>query len=320
MSVREFDLIDRYFSGITQSDKSVHCGIGDDAAVIEIGPGQELLVSVDTLVSDVHFFSTSAAYDIGYKSLAVSISDMAAMGGLPRWTTLALTIPRVDEDWLQAFANGFADIASNYGVSLIGGDTTQGPLSITVQIMGTVDKGKSILRSGAKPGDLIYVSGSLGAAGLACRALKAKADNDSIPSACLERLHRPLPRVELGKQLHGLATAAIDVSDGLAADLNHILTSSAVAAQVQLARLPVCRDLDKLENDDLYWQTALAAGDDYELCFTVPAHLRTELEQRIKNMDCPVTCIGKVTAGEGISWLQESGTEVKLELEGYQHF
>lgn len=242
------------------------------------------------------------------------------MGGMPRWTTLALTIPGVAEDWLQGFAHGFADIANNYGVSLIGGDTTQGPLSITVQIMGTVNRGKSILRSGAMPGDMIYVSGCLGAAGLACTALKVQADDDNVPSACLERLLRPRPRVELGRQLRDLATAAIDVSDGLAADLNHILTSSAVAAEVQLARLPVCKDLDKIGNEDLYWQIALAAGDDYELCFTVPAHRRTELEQRIKNIGYPVSCIGEVTAGAGISWLRESGAEVKLELEGYQHF
>jgi thiamine-monophosphate kinase len=318
--VREFDLIDRYFSGLTNTDTSVNCGIGDDAAVIDIPPDQELLVSVDTLVSGIHFSPTSTAYDIGYKSLAVNISDIAAMGGVPRWATLALTLPKVEPEWLQAFANGFADIANKYAVSLIGGDTTQGPLSITIQIMGTAEKGKSVLRSGAKPGDLIYVSGCLGAAGLACKTLKAYPDDQTIPSHCLERLHRPVPRVELGQHLGGLATAAIDISDGLAADLGHILKSSAVAAQVQLAAVPVCEELLKLEDRELAWQIALAAGDDYELCFTIAAERQAELEQSLKQLNYPVACIGKITAGEGISWLQESGTEVKLQLDGYQHF
>lgn len=320
MSAGEFDLIDRYFSGLTNTNTDVNCGIGDDAAVIDIPPDQELLVSVDTLVSDIHFFPASAAYDIGYKSLAVNISDIAAMGGVPRWATLALTLPKVEPDWLQAFANGFADIANKYAVTLIGGDTTQGPLSITVQIMGTAKKGQSVLRSGAKPGDLIYVSGCLGAAGLACRTLKACPDDRTVPSYCLERLHRPDPRVELGRDLGRLATAAIDISDGLAADLAHILKSSAVAAQVQLADVPVCGDLLRIEDKELTWQIALAAGDDYELCFTIAAERQAELEQILKQLNYPVVCIGKITAGEGISWLHESGTEAKLQLDSYQHF
>jgi len=320
MPDREFDLIDRYFSRLSPADTNVSCGIGDDAAVIKISHDQELLVSVDSLIEDVHFSRSSMAYDIGYKSLAVNISDIAAMGGVPRWATLALALPNVDPDWLQAFASGFADIADKYGVVLVGGDTTQGPLSITVQIMGTVDRGHSLLRSGTSPGDKIFVSGCLGAAGFACNALKENRDIHTIPLPCLQRLHRPEPRVALGACLHDLATAAIDISDGLAADLDHILKSSAVAARVQLESLPVCEVLENQVDNALVWRTALAAGDDYELCFTIPAERQAELEQKSGALDHPITCIGEITTGEGIHWLQASGAEVKLALHGYQHF
>ncbi len=320
MPVREFDLIDRYFSGLSPVDNRVSCGIGDDAAIISVPEAEELLVSVDTLVSDVHFLAATDPGDIGYKSLAVNISDIAAMGGTPRWATLALTLPEIDPDWVEAFAGGFAGIASRFGISLIGGDTTQGPLSITVQVMGTVAQGRGIRRDGARPGDLIFVSGYLGSAGLACKLLKDNPDNRDIPSCCLQRLLQPEPRVELGRQLCNLASASIDVSDGLAADLNHILESSGVAAGVQLAHIPLCREVQKLEDKDLIWQTALAAGDDYELCFTIAADQQTELQHRIKNLDYPLTCIGSITAGEGLGWFGENGDEVQLQLEAYQHF
>ncbi|MFT5132150.1 MAG: thiamine-monophosphate kinase [Gammaproteobacteria bacterium] len=320
MPIREFDLIDRYFSELTPVNTNVACGIGDDAAVLDVPDHQDLLVSVDTLVNGVHFFSNTTSYDVGYKSLAVNISDIAAMGGLPRWATLALTLPEIEEDWLAGFANGFADIALKYGISLIGGDTTRGPLSITVQIMGTVDTGQGLLRSGAKPGDLIYVSGYLGTAGLAYKALAKNPVDDSIPAHCLERLHRPEPRVDLGQHLRNLATALIDVSDGLAADLNHLLSSSGVAAEVQLEKLPVCKELESLADVNTIWQIALAAGDDYELCFTIAADQKMELEKRTKNLSYPVTCIGEITSGEGISWIEENGQALTLKLDAYEHF
>jgi thiamine-monophosphate kinase len=318
--MREFDLIDRYFSGLTPTKASVKCGIGDDAAVLDISPDLELLVSVDTLVENVHFFPSTTAFDIAYKSLAVNISDIAAMGGEPRWATLALTLPNIDPDWLQGFADGFVELANKYNVCLIGGDTSQGTLSVTVQIMGTVKKGKSILRSGALAGDLIYVSGSLGAAGLAYNNLKKNINEQSISPECYERLHRPAPRVELGKQLSGLASAAIDISDGLSSDLNHVLKSSGVAAEIELDKLPVCKDVAKLEDKELLWQLTLATGDDYELCFTLPIDKQTELEKRAKNISYPITCIGKIVSGEGIRWMQEDGSDANLDLKGYQHF
>ncbi|MBT7951336.1 MAG: thiamine-phosphate kinase [Gammaproteobacteria bacterium] len=318
--MREFDLIDRYFSGLTPTEASVKCGIGDDAAVIDISPQQELLVSVDTLVEGVHFFPSAAAFDIAYKSLAVNISDIAAMGGEPRWATLALTLPNIDPDWLQSFADGFVEVANKYGVCLIGGDTCQGPLSVTVQIMGTAEKGHSIKRSGALAGDLIYVSGNLGMAGLAYKSLMENTDGHSVSSECFERLHRPAPRVELGKQLSGLASSAIDISDGLGSDLNHVLLSSGVAAEIELDKLPVCKDVAQLEDKELLWQLTLATGDDYELCFTLPIDKQIELEKRAKNISYPITCIGKIVSGEGIRWMQEDGSDANLDLKGYQHF
>ena len=318
--MREFDLIDRYFSGLTPTAASVKCGIGDDAAVIDIPAAEELLISVDTLVEGVHFFPSTTAFDIGYKSLAVNISDIAAMGGEPRWATLALTLPNIDHDWLQSFADGFVDVANKHNVCLIGGDTTQGSLSITIQIMGTAKKGHSIKRSGALAGDLIYVSGNLGSAGLAYKSLLEKTDAHSVSPECFERLHRPAPRVELGKQLNGLANAAIDISDGLGSDLNHLLLSSGVAAEVELDKLPVCKDVAKIKDKELLWQLALTAGDDYELCFTLPAAKQSELELRAGSISYPITCIGKIVSGEGIRWLQENGSEMELDLKGYQHF
>ncbi len=320
MSVREFDLIDRYFSGLTKTEKSVICGIGDDAAVMNISSDQELLVSVDTLVSDIHFLSSTEAYDIGYKSLAVSLSDIAAMGGVPRWATLALTLPKIDADWIQTFAEGFAQIANEHSVTLVGGDTTKGPLSITVQIMGTVARGSSIKRSGARVDDLIYVSGCLGAAALANENLLAKKVDKSVPKYCIDRLHRPMPRVDLGQILNGLASAAIDISDGFAADLNHILVASGVAARVDLNSLPVCEDVAVLKDEDQKWQLALAGGDDYELCFTLPAQHKPVLEKRLEKINYPISCVGTIAAGDKLHWMQKGGAEVNLDLTGFQHF
>jgi thiamine-monophosphate kinase len=320
MSVREFDIIDRYFSDLTPSQAHVSRGIGDDAAVIDIPNDQQLLVSVDTMVEGRHFLSSATAFDIAYKSLAVNISDIAAMGGEPQWATLALTLPYIDPDWLGSFAEGFAQIAAQYGICLVGGDTTEGPLSVTVQIMGTIDKGKSVLRSGAQAGDLVYVSGWLGAAGLACQSLLGNTANQSVSAACYERLHRPEPRLELGKCLGGLATAAIDISDGLASDLGHILNASELAAEIELDKLPVCEDVDKLDDKKLAWQLATSAGDDYELCFTLPMEKQAQLDKHIKSLAYPVSCIGKIVKGKGISWFQGNGREVKLDAEGFQHF
>ena len=319
MSGQEFDLIDRYFSDINRSDESVVCGVGDDAAVLNLADDQALLVSVDTLVKDVHFSSNDAASDVAFKALAVNASDMAAMGGSPRWATLALTLPELEHEWLKDFAVGFREAAEQFRISLVGGDTTRGPLTISVQIMGTVTRGQSIRRSRAKAGDLIYVSGELGAAGLAYRADADSSLAKLVSENCLQRLRRPMPRVELGRQLQHFAHAAIDISDGLVTDLGHVLRASEVGAEIELEKIPFCRELDSLD-EARRLEIALASGDDYELCFTLNRASEDEMNRRLEDVDCPVTCIGRITDSTGIKWVDESGEEVKLELEGYQHF
>jgi thiamine-monophosphate kinase len=320
MSAREFDLIDRFFSDLTINPASVKCGIGDDAAVIDIPSDKELLVSVDTLIEGSHFLPSTKAFDIGYKSLAVNISDIAAMGGEAQWATLALTLPDINDNWLRGFADGFVEVANEFNVSLIGGDTTAGPLSITVQIMGIVAKGKSVRRSTAKSGDLIYVSGSLGAAGLACKNLIDESRQFSVSPDCYDRLQRPRPRAELGPYLCEWASSAIDISDGFAADMGHVLKASNVSAAIRLDEIPICEDVKKLGDTDLIWQLALAAGDDYEICFTLPAEDRLAFEQATADINYPLTCIGKIEKGEGIKYLQKNGQELAIRLEGFEHF
>jgi len=320
MAGREFALIDRYFAGLTPAGDGVTLGIGDDAAVLALPGDQELLATVDTLVSGVHFSPRQAAGDIGFKSLAVSASDIAAMGGMPRWATLALTMPALKEAWLADFARGFAEMANSCGITLVGGDTMRGPLSVTVPLLGAVTRGRARRRGGAAPGDLIYVSGYPGAAGLALQWLREEAENARPDSYCTARLHRPRPRLALGERLAGLASAAIDVSDGLAPDLGHILKASRAAARVELAQFPQCGELAALADRRQAWRLALSAGDDYELCFTLPPQKRDALVQQVGDLDYPVTCIGTITEGEGIRCLDGENRQVSLDLEGFQHF
>lgn len=319
MPVGEFDLIDRFFSGLTPADTSLRLGIGDDAAILKPPSGEDLLVAVDTLVAGVHFFADVEPSALAYKSLAVNISDIAAMGGTPRWATLALTLEDVDENWLAAFSSGFAEAAEEFDIQLVGGDTTRGPLAISVQIMGSVEAGQALLRSGAASGDLVYVSGYPGSAGLAlkklCAGEKLSAESDSS-----QRLLRPRPRVELGRQLYNLATACIDVSDGLAADLAHILKASAAAAEIELNSLPTNDELQAIKDTMDRYALILGAGDDYELCFTLPAARRDEFEQAARRFDFPITEIGRIVEGEGIRWLDETGKALPLKFEGWQHF
>lgn len=321
MPLSEFEIIEKYFRHLTGADDRVAVGIGDDAAVIEIPTGQQLAVSVDTLVSGVHFLADAAPYDVGFKSLAVNISDIAAMGGQPRWAMLALTIPESNSAWLKQFAAGFAAVARQYGVSLIGGDLTHGPLSITIQIMGLVAAGRAITRGGAQVGDDVYVSGSLGGAGLALRHFSKKLPAAIQPSpTSIDRLLRPEPRVALGLALIDLAHAAVDISDGLAADLGHILEMSGKGAVVDLECVPLCADLLQIKDQDKRYQLALSAGDDYELCFTAPRDKRDEVAALSARVNLPLTRIGEITDGNAIVWRTASGSEYRLKDPGYRHF
>ena len=317
----EFDIIQRYFTRKTNSDPGLMLGIGDDAAILHVPEGMELAVSVDTLVQGVHFPATTAPADIGYKALAVNLSDMAAMGAEPRWATLALTLPEADEHWLKNFSTGFFELADRHGVQLIGGDTTHGPLAITIQIHGLVPAGSALRRSGARVGDLIYVTGCVGDAGLALQALQKKATlSPDHLAQVMTRLNRPEPRIKEGIALRGIASAAIDISDGLAADLSHILAASGVGATLCLEDLPLSPALASVLSEVGGWNVPLASGDDYELCFTVPQEHQALLLDAIEQFSCPCTCIGVTESIPGLRCRLANGELFEPARTGYQHF
>jgi thiamine-monophosphate kinase len=290
----------------------------------------ELAISTDMLVSGRHFFEDVDPYKLGHKSLAVNLSDMAAMGARPRWATLSLALPesmvQKGESWPRAFADGFFALAHAHRVDLIGGDTTSGPLNICVTIIGEAPEGKALRRSGARPGDDIWVSGCLGDAALALayRKKKIMLEAGGVEAAEVEvlmaALEMPTPRVKLGQRLIGLAHSAIDISDGLLADLGHILERSKVAAVVRIDQIRRSAVMEKYFSHPLAIECLLAGGDDYELCFTVPSSERTKVELLSREEGIPLTCIGSIKEGEGLVVLDSSGRTVSTEVKGYDHF
>lgn len=307
----EFALIDRYFRRPTAHTV---LGVGDDGALIRPSPGCELVVSTDMLVAGTHFLPSAEPEDLGWKVLAVNVSDMAAMGAQPRWALLAAALPAATESWIEKFARGFFACAESFGVDVIGGDTTKGPRNFCVTICGEVPAGQALLRSGARPGDEVWVSGTPGRAALGLAHLQGRTVlTEPTLTACLTALHRPQPRVALGLALRGLATAAIDVSDGLLADLGHILESSKVAATLRPAALPapsVARD------------GYLAGGDDYELVFTAPAARHAEVAALADPLALPLACIGRIEAGEAgqLAVFDPAGAAIDIAQRGYDHF
>ena len=320
MQLSEFELIRKYFSKSTnRTTPEIICGIGDDAAVVSVPHGVELVVSMDTLISGIHFPITSSPQDIGYKALAVNLSDMAAMGAEPRWITLALTMPENDETWLEKFMQGFNELVQQFSLDLIGGDLTCGPLSITIQIHGFNLTGKSIYRHGAQTGDLIYVSGTLGDAGFALSLLEDQSLlKNKYHEYLLQRLNRPVPRIDLGLALRDIASSAIDISDGLLADLGHILTASRKGATVMVNQLPLSAALKEYKTENVL-DIVLASGDDYELCFTVPPERRLNIDE-IDPGDCQLSYIGNITDKPGIQWLQADNKEYSPSARAYSHF
>jgi thiamine-monophosphate kinase len=314
----EFDLIARHF---TRPAANAVLGVGDDCALLNVTNGMDLAVSTDTMVSGTHFFPEVDAEHLGHKSLAVNLSDMAAMGALPYWATLALTLPSVDHAWLAAFAKGFFELAEEFNVSLVGGDTTRGPLSLTVTIMGEVPAGAALRRNGAKAGNDIWVSGHLGDAALAVAHRKGliKLDAGDVEET-LMHLYEPIPRVKLGQALRGLATAAIDISDGLLADLGHICRLSAVGATVEMSRIPLSDIARKHVATDVGRTAIVAGGDDYELCFTAPPNARESIEDLTQMLGIELTRIGQVRRGKGVSLMGPDGKAVKVDGRGYDHF
>lgn len=319
MPISEFELIARYFSRLDIRRQDVALGIGDDCALLRVPGGVELAVTMDTLVCGVHFPENTDPEALGHKALAVNLSDLAAMGAEPAWALLALTLPAADEAWLDAFTRGLRGMASRYNVQLVGGDTTRGPLSVTLQVLGFIPAGKALRRDAAQPGDLIYVSGTLGDAGLGLRVVQGRASAPGQEADYLaERLERPWPRVELGFALRGVAHAAIDISDGLIADLGHILDASAVGAVVQVERLPLSPAFRAVAGDD--WDVALSSGDDYELCFTVPPDRKNTVEAVARDLGVLCTCIGVIDRQLGLRLVRDDGAAFVPAGRGYEHF
>jgi thiamine-monophosphate kinase len=314
----EFELIDRFFS---RPGGDARLGVGDDAALVEPAPGHDLVVTTDTLVSGIHFLPEAEPRGLGYKALAVNLSDLAAMGARPRWALLAITVPKVDEPWLSAFAEGFYDLARRHEVTLIGGDTTRGPLAITVTALGEVATGSALRRDGARVGDELWVSGQIGSAALALRHVRGEVRlKGNGLEACMSRLEAPIPRVELGKELVKVASSAIDVSDGLVADAGHICTCSGVGIEISYADVPSISDVTHLKGDQVIREALLAGGDDYELLFTVPTGGSLQMDSISARVGLALTRIGRVVAGEGVRVLDASGEEIAVDIGGYEHF
>ncbi|WP_439503805.1 thiamine-phosphate kinase [Methylophaga sp.] len=318
----EFSLIQQYFHALTAHREDVIVGIGDDCAVLNNPQDTYTAVSIDTLVQGIHFFADVDPYRLGIKALAVNLSDLAAMGAQPAWFTLALTLPEINDDWLKQFSAGLAYIAKKYQIQLVGGDTTRGPLTITIQVHGHVAKQNILQRSAAESTDLICVTGCLGdaAAGLQFRLgqLETGLLTDTDFEYLLQRLEMPTPRNQIGQQLVGKAHAAIDISDGLLADLNHILNASGKGAKLDISALPFSDALKKLPTE-IATQLALTGGDDYELCFTATAGNVAKLKQQFPEM---IQVIGEITEDVGMFYQNAQGewqafSEIKA---GYDHF
>ncbi|MCC7412239.1 MAG: thiamine-phosphate kinase [Gammaproteobacteria bacterium] len=317
-SPSEFELIARYFSRTGRVREDVLLSVGDDAALVAASADAALAMAVDTLVADVHFDTATPAQAVGHKALAVNLSDLAAMGAEPQWCLLALTLPRADASWLEGFARGLGRLAERFGVALVGGDTTRGPLSVTVTVLGRVPAATALRRDGARPGDLLYVSGTLGDAACALALDRGTAGAGAAAGAALHRrLHFPEPRVALGGLLRGFASAAIDVSDGLAADVGHMLAASGVGARIDAGTLPLSAALTATCAPEQALHLALTGGDDYELCFALPAAQEEALARRLAGSDVSVTRIGVVRAGSG---LELAGVPPDFEAGGYRHF
>ncbi|MDH2999048.1 thiamine-phosphate kinase [Pasteurellaceae bacterium LFhippo2] len=319
----EFDLIKQYFTRSNLNRADIVLAVGDDCAITAIEPHQQLAITTDTLVCGTHFLADIDPYDLGHKSVAVNLSDIASMGAKPTWVSLALTLPSVNETWLAEFSRGLFDILDRHNVALIGGDTTKGHLSITLTAQGVINKGSGLFRHNAKVGDFIFVSGTLGdsAAGLELLLNKSQQDYSSSQRQLLQRHLRPTPRVELGQILTSYSQCAIDISDGLLADLGHILKRSQVGATIELEKLPLSQNLVENYSLDQAEKFALTGGEDYELCFTVSPNQRGAMEQALTEQGISVTCVGQITEQEQGLVLTRNGEKIDLPTRvGFNHF
>lgn len=312
----EFDLIAR-IRARAASRGDVVLGIGDDAALLQPPAGMQLVVAMDTLNAGVHFPSETAPADLGWKALAVNLSDLAAMGAMPAWCTLSLSLPDADTAFVDGFLDGFLALAHAHEVALVGGDTTRGPLSVCVTAHGLVEPGMALRRDGARVGDDVWVSGTLGDAAGALRQWTSGVEGDASLRA---RLDRPTPRVALGRALHGIASACIDVSDGLLADLGHVCTASGVGACIEVDALPASQALRVAFDDDVRRVLQATGGDDYELCFTAPANAREAVREAGATTGVGVSRIGRIVESAGVSAFAADGQAWRPPVAGWQHF
>ena len=318
----EFSLVDAIRARVAGAHDGVALGIGDDAALLDLRAGEQLVACTDTMVDGVHFLAGTAPADIGWKSLAVNLSDLAAMGAEPRWALLALTLPAGDPRFVAEFADGFGELARLHAVALVGGDTTQGPLAVTVTALGVVAPGAALTRAGARVDDEVFVTGTLGDAAGALRAIRDTRHDRSneVDARLVTSMRRPQPRVTAGLALRGVASACIDVSDGLLADLGHVCTASGVGAELEADQLPVSRALQAMFDADACRALALAGGDDYELCFTVQPERAPAVEDAFAPFGLRVTRIGRIVAGTGVRALDQAGRPVEVPHPGWEHF
>ncbi|HED36266.1 MAG TPA: thiamine-phosphate kinase [Gammaproteobacteria bacterium] len=333
----EFDLINQYFKTLITARDDVLLGPGDDCALLAPPPGKALAVSTDTLISGVHFPAATQPEDIGYKALAVNLSDLAAMGAEPAWASLSISLPEADECWVERFMRGFNELARAYKVALIGGDTTRGPLSITINITGFVTEKTALRRSSARDGDLIFMTGTLGDAGVGLNAVLNNNTGDKSLAHCINRLNRPEPRIQAGLLLTQLdRVAAIDISDGLLADLSHICDASQTGAIINLDKIPLSDALVRYyqglaaalnhEQSDAEpawkpdWQAISCSGDDYELCFSCSEQSAEAMWVLFKTQNIQVAQIGRMTASARIECQDEKAVPYPLKIKGFNHF
>ncbi|MGH8126348.1 MAG: thiamine-phosphate kinase [Rhodanobacteraceae bacterium] len=326
-ALSEFALIEAIRARVNVARRDAALGIGDDAALLEVPVNRELVACTDTLVAGVHFLPEALPGDLGWKSLAVNLSDLAAMGAEPAWALLALTLPNADARFVERFADGFAELARAHDLALIGGDTTQGPLSITVTALGLVPSGAALMRHAACAGDAVFVTGTLGDAAGALRLLRDSGlgtrDSGTAavhPEILFSHLNRPQPRVAAGLALRGLANACIDVSDGLLADLGHVCEASGVGAELDADMLPLSAALTATFDAATGRELALSGGDDYELCFTVPAEREAGLAATFAATGCSATRIGRVVAAPGVRVFDADGKPITPPRAGWEHF
>ena len=321
MTISEFGLIDRFFKDKTAQMESVDLGIGDDCALLRVPANRLLAVTTDTMVKGVHFDDSLSAESLGHKLAAVNLSDLAAMGAEPAWVSLAITLPEVDEEWLDGFSRGLMAQLNYYDLQLVGGDVTRGPLTLSITAHGLVQDGKALTRSGGKPGDWIYVSGTIGDAAVALHPELHQQQSAEALQFVTERLHRPTPRLLMGHSLLGLASSCIDISDGLAADLGHILSASGCGATLDVAKLPVSdAAITLMGSQQAACELAFNGGDDYELCFTVNEESKGAMEMALQHCGVNFTCIGQLNGDREQLTTHYQSQPIELTAKGFQHF